>query len=111
MKKMLALLCAAILLLTYVATAIAAEAVSPLANCAHANSRVDTYKSDYKAIDTSKHQYVPTKVYMCYDCGTVFWTHVEPVATEKHSFNSNGTCKCGAQITIPIPDYPVPGGN
>ena len=111
MKKMLALVCAAVLLLTYVATAIAAEAVSPLADCPHANSKIAITKSQYTAIDTSIHQYVPTKIYMCFDCGTVFWAHVEAPVTEHHYFNSNGKCVCGVEIIIPIPDYPVPGGN
>ena len=109
MKKMLALVCAAVLLLTCITTAIAAEAVSPLANCSHANSDIKIKKSDYKAIDTEIHQCVKTSVYMCFDCGTMFWTHVETV-TEKHKF-TNGLCACGAEIIIPIDPYPVPGGN
>ena len=109
MKKMLALVCAAVLLLTCITTAIAAEAVSPLANCSHANSRTDIKRTNYKAIDTEMHQCDKTSVYMCFDCGTVFWTRVEQV-TENHNF-INGHCDCGAEIHIDIDPYPVPGGN
>ena len=108
MKKMLALVCAAVLLLTYVATAIAAEAVSPLANCSHANTRTTISKSQYKYINSDQHEYVPTEVHMCVDCGTVFWTHVNPVKTEDHYVWKNDKCICGMPY-VTITDPPVPG--
>lgn len=79
------MVCVVVLCLCYVATGLASDAASPLANCPHKNAQI-TYGHPTTPVwvNYNYHEYIVYEIYMCFDCGTVFYTHKERLRLEEH---------------------------
>lgn len=98
-KRIFALVCVVVLCLCYIATSLAADNVSPLANCPTGHKHIETRETDIyiKTYNRDKHQTCYTKYTICIDCGTVFETLDITLRTEDHMFVDDICIVCNAR--------------